>query len=73
LELAYLSLGFLKKLTWRKFFLIAGLFIIWIIAVFALLQALAEVDILTAGFAVIVGIVFSGILYVLIAIIDRFL
>jgi hypothetical protein len=66
-------LSILKRFTWKQFFLIAGLIIIWAIALFALFQALIEVDILTAGFAIIVGIVFSGILYGLIAIIDRFL
>jgi hypothetical protein len=69
----YIYLSFLKELTWKQYFLIAGLIIIWAIALFALFQALIEVDILTAGFAIIVGIVFSGILYGLIAIIDRFL
>ncbi|UCG02889.1 MAG: hypothetical protein JSW11_02655 [Candidatus Heimdallarchaeota archaeon] len=66
-------MSFLKQLTWKKFFLIAGLIIIWVIALFALFQALFVVDILTAGFAIIVGIVFSGILYGLLVIIDRFL
>ncbi|MFX1515431.1 MAG: hypothetical protein ACFFC6_03920 [Promethearchaeota archaeon] len=66
-------MSFLKGLTWKQFFLIAGLIIIWVIALFALFQALIVVDILTAGFAIIVGIVFSGILYFLLAIIDRFL
>jgi hypothetical protein len=71
MELIYL--GFLKDLTWKQCFLFVGLIIIWAIALFVLFQALIEVDILTAGFAIIVGIVFSGILYVLLAIIDRFL
>lgn len=66
-------MSFLKRLTWKQNFLIAGLIVIWAIAAFALFQALTEVDILTAGFAVIVGIVFSGILYALISLIDRFL
>ncbi|MHA2247915.1 MAG: hypothetical protein ACXADY_23410 [Candidatus Hodarchaeales archaeon] len=66
-------MSFRERFTWKEYFLIAGFIIIWVIAVFALLQALIEVDILTAGFAVIVGIVFSGFLYVLINIIDRFL
>lgn len=70
----HIYLSFLKEFTWKQYFLIAGLVIIWIFALFALFQALIiEVDILTAGFAIIVGIVFSGILYGLIAIIDRFL
>ncbi|MFX1284060.1 MAG: hypothetical protein ACFFB5_10415 [Promethearchaeota archaeon] len=68
-----MSLSFIKNRTWKQYFLIAGLLIIWIIAIFALLQALAEVDILTAGFAVIIGVVFSGILYILIVIIDKLL
>ncbi len=69
----HIYLSFLKEFTWKKCFLIVGLIIIWAVALFALFQALFDVDILTAGFAIIVGIVFSGILYVLIAIIDRFL
>lgn len=71
MEFIYLS--FLRDLTWKQYFLIVGLIIIWVIALFALFQALIVVDILTAGFAIIVGIVFSGILYGLLAIIDRFL
>ena len=63
----------LRRLTWKQNFIIAGLIVIWAIVAFALVQALREVDILTAGFAVIVGIVFSGILYALISLIDRFL
>ncbi|MFX0124342.1 MAG: hypothetical protein ACFFAE_11940 [Candidatus Hodarchaeota archaeon] len=66
-------MSFLKELTWKRCFLVTGLIIIWAIALFALFQALIEVDILIAGFAIIVGIVFSGILYGLIAIIDRVL
>ncbi|MFX0014392.1 MAG: hypothetical protein ACFFB2_08650 [Promethearchaeota archaeon] len=66
-------MSFRERFTWKKFFLFAGLIIIWVIAAFALLQALSEVDILTAGLAIIVGIVFSGILYILISIINRLL
>ena len=66
-------MSFLKELTWKKFILFVGLIIIWAIALFALFQALLAVDILTAGFAIIVGIIFSGILYFLLAIIDRLL
>ncbi|MFW9905503.1 MAG: hypothetical protein ACFFFH_14270 [Candidatus Thorarchaeota archaeon] len=64
---------FLKDFSWKRFFLFVGLIIIWAIALFAIFQALFVVDILTAGFALIIGIVFSGILYILLAIIDRFL
>ena len=67
-------MSFRERFTWKEYFLIGGFIIIWVFAAFALLQALLiDADIVTAGFAVIVGIVFSGILYVLISIIDRFL
>ncbi len=67
-------MSFRERFTWKEYFLIGGFIIIWVFAAFTLLQALLiDADIVTAGFAVIVGIVFSGILYVLISIIDRFL
>ncbi|MFX0205332.1 MAG: hypothetical protein ACFFDT_05055 [Candidatus Hodarchaeota archaeon] len=66
-------MSFLKGFSWKRFFLIVGLIIIWAIALLAIFQALLAVDIITAGFAIIIGIVFSGILYVLLAIIDRIL
>ena len=66
-------MSFLDRLTWKEWFIIGGLVIIWALAVFTLLQALSDGEIVTAGFAVIVGVVFSAVLYALITLIDRFL
>jgi hypothetical protein len=63
--------GFLSALSWREYFLIGGLLIVWAFAAFAGLNALNNNNITEAGFAVFLGIVFTGVLLILIAVIDR--
>ncbi len=63
--------GFLSALSWREYFLIGGLLIIWAFAAFVGIDALNRENITQAGFAVFLGIVFTGVLLILIAIIDR--
>ena len=63
--------GFLSALSWREYFLIGGLLIVWAFAGFAGLNAFANNNVVEAGFALFLGIVFTGILLILIAIIDR--
>ena len=63
--------GFLSALSWREYFLLGGLLIIWSLAGFFGLNAISESDIPSAGLAVLIGLVFTGILLILIAIIDR--
>lgn len=63
--------GFLSALSWREYFLIGGLLIIWSLAGFGGLNAISDSDIPSAGLAVLIGLVFTGILLILIAIIDR--
>ena len=63
--------GFLSALSWREYFLIGGLLIIWSLAGFGGLNAISENNIPSAGLAVLIGLVFTGILLILIAIIDR--
>ena len=63
--------GFLSKLTWREYFLIGGLLIIWATVVFAAYNASTIGDTATGGFAAFMGVVATGGLLILIAIIDR--
>ncbi|MFX0086594.1 MAG: hypothetical protein ACFFAU_13065 [Candidatus Hodarchaeota archaeon] len=63
--------GFLSALSWREYFLIGGLLIIWAFAALVGLNALNNENITEAGFAIFLGIVFTGVLLILIAIIDR--
>ena len=63
----------LSRFTWREYFLLGGIIIIWGIAAFAGIQALGDADILTAAFAIIVGIVFTAVLFILITLIDKIL
>ena len=63
--------GFLSALSWREYFLLGGLLIIWSLAGFFGLSAISEGDVQSAGIAVLIGLVFTGILLILIAIIDR--
>jgi len=67
-------MGFLDNLTWKEYFLIGGLIIIWSIAGFASFNALAGTagnGIVTVGWALFLGLVFTGVLLILIALIDR--
>jgi hypothetical protein len=64
-------MGFMDKLTWKEYFLIGGMLIIWSLAIYAGLTAISAGDIITTGFAVFAGVVFTGVLFIIIAIIDR--
>lgn len=65
-------MGPLDKFTWKEYFLIGGLLIIWGIVVFAGFNALTtDLDFVTAGFAAFLGVIFTGVLLILIAIIDK--
>lgn len=63
--------GFLSALSWREYFLIGGLLIVWAFASFMGLNALDSNNIPEAGFAIFLGLIFTGIILILIAIIDR--
>ena len=64
-------MGFLDKLTWKEYFLIGGLMIIWAFVAYAGLNALSTSNIETFGLAIFIGVIATGVLFVLIAIIDR--
>ena len=66
-------MGFLDKLTWKEYFLIGGLMIIWALVAYAGLTAITAnpPDIETFAFSVFIGIIGTGLLFILIAIIDR--
>ena len=66
-------MGFLDKLTWKEYFLIGGLMIIWALVTYAGLNALTvnPIQIETFGLAVFIGIIGTGILFIIIAVIDR--
>ena len=67
-------MGFLDKLTWKEYFLIGGLMIIWALVIYAGLNALFTVNppnIETFALAVFIGIIGTGLLFILIAVIDR--
>jgi len=67
-------MGFLGKFTWKEYFLIGGLIIIWSIAGFAAFNALTNNTgngLITTGWAIFLGLVFTGALLILIAIVDR--
>lgn len=59
-------LGLLDKLDWRAYFLIGGLLIIWAVVAIVILLELFD-NLLTLLF----GVVFTGALLILIAVIDR--
>ena len=68
--------GFLSRFTWREYFLIGEL-IIWGTIAFVLRQdnaivyALGHNDWTTVGFALFIGVIATGVLLILIAIIKR--
>lgn len=64
-------MGFMDKLSWKEYFLIGGLLIIWSLAIYAGLIALSRQDAVTAGLTLFIGIIFTGVLLIIIAIIDR--
>ncbi|MHA2100278.1 MAG: hypothetical protein ACW99A_16505 [Candidatus Kariarchaeaceae archaeon] len=64
-------MGFLDRFTWKEYFLIGGLMIIWALVAYAGLNALGNNNIETFGLAIFIGIIGTGILFILIAVIDR--
>ncbi|MHA1946788.1 MAG: hypothetical protein ACXAC6_08270 [Candidatus Hodarchaeales archaeon] len=64
-------MGFLDRLTWKEYFLIGGLMVIWALVAYAGINALTTSNIETFGLAVFIGIIGTGILFILIAVIDR--
>ncbi len=65
-------MGFLDRLTWKEYFLIGGLMIIWSLVAYAGINALTTAsNIETFGLAIFIGIIGTGILFILIAVIDR--
>ena len=66
-------MGFLDKLTWKEYFLIGGLMIIWALVAYAGLSALtvSPPNIETFALSVFIGIIGTGLLFILIAVIDR--
>ena len=64
-------MGFLDKFTWKEYFLIGGLLIIWAVVAYAVFTSFTENDIVTLGFALFLGVIFTGVLFILIALIDR--
>ncbi|MFX1515428.1 MAG: hypothetical protein ACFFC6_03905 [Promethearchaeota archaeon] len=63
--------GFLSRFTWREYFLIGGLLIIWAIVAFVSFDAFGRNDMTTVGFALFCGVVGTGVLLILIAIVER--
>lgn len=66
-----LLVGFLDNLTWKEYFLIGGLLIIWAVVAWASLDAFSRNDIPSVGLFGIIGIVATGALLILIAIIEK--
>jgi hypothetical protein len=64
-------MGFLDKFTWKEYFLIGGLLIIWAVVAYAVFTSFTENDITTIGIALLLGVIFTGVLFILIALIDR--
>lgn len=64
-------MGFLSNLTWKEYFLIGGLLIIWAIVAWASMDAFSNNNIVNVGFFGIIGIVSTGALLILIAIIEK--
>ncbi|MHA1236559.1 MAG: hypothetical protein ACTSQ9_02730 [Candidatus Hodarchaeales archaeon] len=64
-------MGFLDKLTWKEYFLIGGLMIIWALVAYAGINAFTTQNFGDFGLAIFVGVIFTGILFILIAVIDR--
>ena len=59
-------MGFLDKLTWKEYFLIGGLLIIWATVAFVSFNAFGNDDITTVGFALFIGVIATGVLLILI-------
>lgn len=63
--------GFLSRFTWREYFLIGGLLIIWAIVAFVSFNAFGNSDMPTIGFALFLGVIGTGVLLIIIAIMER--
>ncbi|MHA2247763.1 MAG: hypothetical protein ACXADY_22645 [Candidatus Hodarchaeales archaeon] len=63
--------GFLSRFSWREYLLIGGLLIIWATVAFFSFQAFGNNDLETVGLVVFLGVIFTGVLLILIAIIER--
>ncbi|UCG02891.1 MAG: hypothetical protein JSW11_02665 [Candidatus Heimdallarchaeota archaeon] len=63
--------GFLSRFTWREYFLIGGLLIIWASVAFVSFNAFGNNDMNTIGFALFIGVIATGVLLILIAIVER--
>ena len=63
--------GFLSRFTWREYFLIGGLLIIWATVAFVSFNAFGNNDMTTVGCALFIGVVATGVLLILIAIVER--
>ncbi|MFX0173556.1 MAG: hypothetical protein ACFE9L_16825 [Candidatus Hodarchaeota archaeon] len=61
-------MGPLDKLDWKIYFLIGGLLVIWAVVAIIILMDLFNLDPL---FSVLIGVVCTGALLIIIAIIDR--
>jgi len=64
-------MGFLDNMTWKEYFLVGGLLIIWAIVAWASLDAFSRNQLPTVGLFGIIGIVATGALLIMIAIIDK--
>ncbi|MFW9853672.1 MAG: hypothetical protein ACFFFG_01335 [Candidatus Thorarchaeota archaeon] len=64
-------MGFLQNLTWKEYFLIGGLLIIWALVAWASVDAITANNIVNVGFFGIIGIVATGALLILIAVIEK--
>lgn len=63
--------GFLSRFTWREYLLVGGLLIIWATVAFFSFQAFGNDDINTVGLAVFFGVILTGALLILIALVER--
>ena len=66
-------MGFLDRLTWKELLFIGGILIIWAFAGFAIIDAFGRNALTDAGFALFLGIVFTGALLIIIAVVDKIL
>ncbi|MFX0014390.1 MAG: hypothetical protein ACFFB2_08640 [Promethearchaeota archaeon] len=63
--------GFLSRFSWREYLLIGGLLIIWATVGFFSFQAFGNDDIETIGVALFLGVICTGALLILIALVER--
>ncbi|MFX1284055.1 MAG: hypothetical protein ACFFB5_10390 [Promethearchaeota archaeon] len=63
--------GFLSRFTWREYLLVGGLLIIWATAAFFSFQAFSNDDINTVGWILFLGVICTGALLIIIALVER--